>query len=395
MMKKTLVALAATAATGAFAQVAITGNIDLGIASVNSQTLTSNVTGLSNNGISTSSLGFSGSEDLGGGLRAGFKLEATIQANNASTLDTAIPTGASAMGSYWSGTPFNSESFISLSGGFGTVRAGVPNSAMFRAQGASQPFGTALGSGYSGTFSRLGYVQGYSVSDYLGTPSGSGSTLRLTRMQNTIQYESPTMNGLSFMAEYAMQNDNATSTTAFATNSPEFMGLLVNYSAGPLALAASYNTVKAGTNDIAAGLNTAGALATAALAANQNVAYTFLGGNYKLGNNTFYAGTTYVKASDSTEDSTSWNLAYKYALNANVDVIANVINKSSGLALLNADSQTGRAVNTNSRLMAVGADYRLSKRTNLYARYENVDVNTDNASTGETIRTAIGVRHQF
>ena len=394
-MKKTLVALAATAATGAFAQVAITGNIDLGIASVNSQTLTSNVTGLSNNGISTSSLGFSGSEDLGGGLRAGFKLEATIQANNASTLDTAIPTGASAMGSYWSGTPFNSESFISLSGGFGTVRAGVPNSAMFRAQGASQPFGTALGSGYSGTFSRLGYVQGYSVSDYLGTPSGSGSTLRLTRMQNTIQYESPTMNGLSFMAEYAMQNDNATSTTAFATNSPEFMGLLVNYSAGPLALAASYNTVKAGTNDIAAGLNTAGALATAALAANQNVAYTFLGGNYKLGNNTFYAGTTYVKASDSTEDSTSWNLAYKYALNANVDVIANVINKSSGLALLNADSQTGRAVNTNSRLMAVGADYRLSKRTNLYARYENVDVNTDNASTGETIRTAIGVRHQF
>jgi len=394
-MKKTLVALAATAVTGAFAQVAITGNIDVGLASVNAQSQTSNVTGLSNNGISTSSLGFSGSEDLGGGLRAGFKLEATVQANNASTLDTAVPTGASAMGSYWSGTPFNSESFISLSGGFGTVRAGVPNAALFRAQGASQPFGTALGSGYSGTFSRLGYVQGYSISDYLGTPSGSGSSLRVTRMQNTIQYESPNMNGLSFMAEYAMQNDNATSTTAFATNSPEFMGLLVNYSAGPLALAASYNSVKVGTNDIAAGLSTAGALATAALAANQNVAYTFLGGNYKLGKNTFYAGMTYVKASDATEDTTSWNLAYKYALNANVDVIANVINKSSGLGVLGADTQTGRAANLNARLMAVGADYRLSKRTSLYARYENVDANTDNASTGETIRTAIGVRHQF
>jgi predicted porin len=390
MMKKTLVALAATAATGAFAQVAITGNIDVGVMSVNAQTITSNVTGLNNNNVSTSSLGFSGSEDLGGGLKAGFKLEATIQANNASTLDTAIPTqsatAGTAMGSYWSGTPFNSEQFISLSGDFGTVRAGVPNAALFRAQGASQPFGTALGSGYSGTFSRLGYTQGYAISDYLGTPSGAGTTLRVTRMQNTLQYETPNMNGLSAMFEYSMQNDNATNSTVFAANSPQFMGLLVNYSAGPLNVAAAYNTVKVGAYSVASGLTTGGVLMTSALAFGQDIAYSFLGGNYTVGANTFYAGMTNVKASNATEDSQSWNLAYKYALNANVDLLANLLAKSNSLV---------STTNLNSKLIGIGADYRLSKRTNLYARYENTDTNTDNALTGETIRTAIGVRHQF
>jgi predicted porin len=299
------------------------------------------------------------------------------------------------MSSYWSGTPFNSEQFISLSGNFGAVRFGVPNAAMFRAQGVSQPFGTGLNSGYSGTFSRLGYTQGLAISDYLGTPNGAGSTMRVTRMQNAIQYETPSLNGFSAMAEYAMQNDNATSTTAFATNSPEFMGLLVNYSAGDLNVAAAYNTVKVGTNNVASGLTTAGALATSALAAGQNVAYSFLGGNYTLGQHTFYAGTTYVKASTSTEDSTSWNLAYKFALNSSLDLLANIVNKSSGLSALAKDTQTGRIVNDNARLFGFGADYRLSKRTTAYARYENVDINTGSATAGETIRTAIGVRHQF
>jgi len=233
MMKKTLVALAATAVTGAFAQVAITGNIDLGILSLNGQTQASNTSGLANGNSSTSSLAFSGSEDLGGGLRAGFKLETTLTANTASSLDASPATGFSGFANMNSGTPFNSEQFISLSSsGFGTVRFGVPNAAIFRAQGASQPFGTGFGSGYSSTFSRMGYTQAYAVSDYLGTPNGTGTPLRVIRMQNTIQYETNVMNGFSAMVEYAAQNDNATSTTAFGSNSPEFMGLLVNYSAG-------------------------------------------------------------------------------------------------------------------------------------------------------------------
>jgi predicted porin len=66
MMKKTLVALAAVAVTGAYAQVSITGNIDLGVRAVGSQTANSQKTSIENNGYSTSSLTFSGSDDLGG-----------------------------------------------------------------------------------------------------------------------------------------------------------------------------------------------------------------------------------------------------------------------------------------------------------------------------------------
>jgi predicted porin len=197
-------------------------------------------------------------------------------------LDASPVTGFNGFANLNSGTPFNSEQFISLSSSnLGTVRFGVPNAALFRAQGASQPFGTGFGSGYSSTFSRMGYTQGYAVSDYLGTPLGTGTQLRVVRMQNTIQYESNVMNGFSVMAEYAAQNDNATSTTAFGGNTPEFMGLLVNYSAGNTNVAAAYNTVKRGLNLLSSGWGisngynltvvTAG-LNTSSLAANQNIA---------------------------------------------------------------------------------------------------------------------------
>ena len=397
MMKKTLVALAATAVTGAFAQVAITGNFDVGVSAVNAQTTASSLTGVISGGTSTNSLAFSGSEDLGGGLRAGFKLETTLSGVTTSGLDTSISTGSSAPGQFWSGTPFNSEQFISLSGGFGTVRAGTPNAAVFRAQGASQPFGTALGSGYSSTFSRMGYTQGYAISDYLGTTNGAGTSMRVIRMQNTLQYETPNMNGLSGMVEYSFANDSATSTSAFAANSVGFLGLLVNYSAGPLTLTAAYNSVKTGTNDIATGysLNSTN-LTTATLAANQELAYQFLGGNYKMGQHTFYAGLTNARASDATEDSQSWNLAYKFGLNANVDLMANVVSVSSSLTQTPVALSTGTTTwNKNAKLLGFGADYRLSKRTNAYYRYENVDTNTDNTASGETVRNAIGVRHQF
>lgn len=386
MMKKTIVALAATAVTGAFAQVAITGNIDLGITSVNGQTLASNTSGLAPNNTSTSTLAFSGSEDLGGGLKAGFKLETTLTANTASSLDASPATGSTGFTNFHSGTPFNSEQFLSLSGGFGTVRFGVPNAAVFRAQGASQPFGTGFGSGYSSTFSRMGYTQGYAISDYLGTANGAGTTLRVTRMQNTLQYETPNMNGFSVMAEYAAQNDNATSPTAFGGNTPEFMGLLVNYNAGNMNVAAAYNTVKVGAQRIASGYTLTTGLLTSSLTSGANIAYSFLGGNYKMGANTFYAGMTYVKASDASEDTSSWNVAYKYALNPNVDLLANMVNVTNNLASTS---------NLNRSLRAAGADYRFSKRTNAYARYEVIDTNTDNATTGETIRTSIGIRHQF
>jgi predicted porin len=290
---------------------------------------------------------------------------------------------------------------VSLSGDWGTVKAGEPNAAVFRAQGVSQPLGTGLGSGYhSTTFSRLGYAGGYGIGSFMGNANGSGTTMRVIRAQKTMQYETPVMSGFSAMAEYSFANDNATNLSG--TNTPTWVGLLVNYSAGPLNVAAAYNKYSAGTNAITGNVNTTStsiALTTIALAANNDITYQFVGANYTVGQNTFYAGYSNVRASNATEDSQSWNVAYKFAATANLDLSANMVSAQSslagGTAITYANGLTMNTTGLKRKMVGLGADYRLSKRTALFARYESVDASTDNTSTGESNITAFGVRHQF
>ena len=74
-MKKTLVALAALAATGAFAQVTITGNLAMGYAvATNVANGGGDVSGL---GVDTSEIDFAATEDLGGGVKAFFQCESS------------------------------------------------------------------------------------------------------------------------------------------------------------------------------------------------------------------------------------------------------------------------------------------------------------------------------
>ena len=79
-MKKTLVALAALAATGAFAQstVSIWGAVDASYNYASADLAAGNQTKsfMGNSQLGSSKLGFSGLEDLGGGLKAKFWLEA-------------------------------------------------------------------------------------------------------------------------------------------------------------------------------------------------------------------------------------------------------------------------------------------------------------------------------
>jgi predicted porin len=327
MMKKTLVALAAVAVTGAYAQVSITGNIDLGVRTVGSQTITSQKTSIEKNNASTSTMEFKGSEDLGGGLKAGFQLQWTITPEAAGTENAAsMSTNGAGNSNFYTGAPFNSEQFLSLSGNFGTVRVGEPNAAVYRAQFVTQPLGTAFGSGYSGTASRMGYAGSYGLSSYMGNTPGAGSSLRVIRMQRTAQYETPVFNGLSAMAEFSFGNDNS---TTIAANTPSFMGLLINYNAGPLNLVAAQNSYKNGNNQIAGNQQPSTTVSTTiGLAAGQEVVYQMLGANYTMGQHTFYTGMSNVRASNATEDTQSWNLAYKFALNSNVDLMANMVSQS-------------------------------------------------------------------
>jgi predicted porin len=78
-MKKSLVALAVLAAAGAAsAQSSVTlfGIVDAAYGRVSGNG--TSITGVSNSGINSSRLGFRGTEDLGGGMSAGFWLEGQL-----------------------------------------------------------------------------------------------------------------------------------------------------------------------------------------------------------------------------------------------------------------------------------------------------------------------------
>jgi predicted porin len=124
-MKKTLIALAAVAATGAvFAQSSVTayGRVDLSLA----RNVGSDTTVMQNG--SGSRLGFRGNEDLGGGLKALFQIEHRFNA------DTGEQTSAT---KYWAG-----RSIVGLSGGFGTIQFGRDYSPAFLySQLAADPWG--------------------------------------------------------------------------------------------------------------------------------------------------------------------------------------------------------------------------------------------------------------
>ena len=137
-MKKSLIALAVLAASGAaMAQSSVTlfGVMDVGVGHSSG---TNSVTGLTNGGLNTSRLGVRGVEDLGGGLKAGFWLEAGI---NADTGD------GNKNGAWGGGLQFKRRSTISLMGdNWGEVRLGRDNTAHYNNLVAFDPFG-ATGSG--------------------------------------------------------------------------------------------------------------------------------------------------------------------------------------------------------------------------------------------------------
>ncbi len=244
-MKKSLIALAAlaTVATAAQAQSSVTiyGVVDAGVASVTGKTSgTANtttqsnityvggaqgqrVTGMVNGGLSTSRLGFRGVEDLGGGLKAGFTLEAEFLADNGSQTSTAEAL-------------FARESSLGLSGGFGELKLGRVNQ-----------FGYAL----LAKFDALG---GNNVGGAVATGN------RQARSENTVQYVTPKYNGFQAGIQTGTRTSSTTATYGEVTG--EVSGNRTNsyfasYDNGPLELAYIYSDERDYNGDKYRDFNTA------------------------------------------------------------------------------------------------------------------------------------------
>ena len=419
-MKKTLIALAALAATASFAQssVSIIGTLDIGVKATSAPTNTgaggtanaSNVV-INGNNTATSGVKFVGVEDLGGGMKANFLLEINPNIAQSSTADT-----AGTFSSTFNGTPFNGEQYLGLSGNFGDVKLGAPNAGFFGVAMMASPLGTAMGSGYgAGGISRLGTVAPGVVS---GVNSG---TARIVRHERSIAYTTPNFSGFTAQIDYAAKNDNNVGATnaAAGSNTDGYASATLKYSKGPLNVAYAYAQSSFGSNNIqllGTGPGTFSNQSSAINAYDGTYNYNILAGNYNFGAATVYAGYTRTLSSGNVapEDSSSWNIAGKYTMGA-IDLLANYLVRTSNLSATSAyafnaatvTTGTGAAVTgalaNNAKVIGLGADYNLSKRTALTARYELADVNTDSkfatasSTVGGSITNAfaVGIRHTF
>jgi predicted porin len=201
-MKKSLLALAAlTAFAGvASAQSSVTlfGIIDANVRNV--KTSAGSLKSLSTDGMGSSRLGVRGVEDLGGGLRAGFWLEGSVQADT-----------GNAGGQTW-----QRRATVSLMGSFGEIRLGRDYVPDFWNHTVFDPFGTnGVGSSVN-TFSTL---------------NGAGT---LVRANNTVGYFLP--GGLGGLYGQVQMSAGE------RTDSNKHMGFRLGYAAGPLNVAFAYGT---------------------------------------------------------------------------------------------------------------------------------------------------------
>jgi predicted porin len=306
----------------------------------------------------------------------------------------------------YSGAFFNGEIYDGIEGAFGDVKIGAPNSPALTAGTMSQPFGTALGGGYSDTFGRLGSNTQMGVNGY----SGQASTARIIRHERAVVLTSPAFNGISAQVEYASKNTNASYTTTTSTstgtnatgNNNGVSALALKYNEGPLN--AMYYSGRLSGGGASGTISSAGSLTLNGILQGTTVKYDIFAANYTMGDVTGYVGYTKTKSSETAtasasvtdvEDSKSTNYAIKYAVNGSLDVMANRVSRSHNPTNVTAYY----ANNGTSTLTGFGADYKLSKMTNFYVRWEKAgNVNTWGTaanSFGDQTISAVGLRMKF
>ena len=210
-MQKKLIALAIAglASSAAFAQTNVTvyGKIDMSYEH-SSGTGGSKTTGINSGGHDGSRLGFRGEEALGGGMKAIFGLEY-------GSLKTDINAGITG----------SRQSFVGLSGNFGTIKAGNIYS---------------TGDNFGGKYDSLDAANSYSPLQYFAAISGATITTGAT--QNSVGYTSNSMSGFTLRGVVGfapMKLD----TVAFNTNQERLYGVGVDYDMGPLSVGVVHHRV--------------------------------------------------------------------------------------------------------------------------------------------------------
>jgi predicted porin len=337
-MKKSLIALAALAAvSAASAQSTVTISGGLGLAFGKTEI------GANDSGLQiarqTGNLQFAGSEDLGGGLKAGFQLQSSIGAVATTTTDVTTATNRTILG--------DRAANMTLSGGFGTLFLGRGNTAIRSLWGS---IGDVTGLPVTSGISDGGLAAGDTKSRVI-----YGDTF-----SNYVAYASPTVNGFSVSAALAPSQDTSGTGIGDTDAYKDTTSFSLQYGNGPIAAAVN-------VTDIAA---TGGAQLTTLLA------------SYDLGVAKVGVATQSIKLNDgSTNPGNATTLTFSAPLGSGV--LAGGFGKRSA---------EGSSVGDDVKQTFIGYKYMFSKRTAVSAVYNKID---RAATAFDVTETQMIVGHTF
>jgi predicted porin len=335
----------------------------------------------------SSRLGFRGTEDLGGGLKAIFQLEMGFNTDSG-TLSTAD-------------TPFSRDTFVGLKGNYGTIRLGNMDT-VYKELGDTMPF--------------LGLTSGNFMSDgnILSKPTfttNTASSFHLRRT-NSVYYTSQDIGGFTGRFDWS-PNEIAGDAGAGVYSTG------VTYESGPIYAALAYELHK----DLYGGsFGTVGGVGSAIGSASAPVAPAGLHSKDQAIRATFQyafddgwkaeADVANLRYAESGQTAVGKFDTYKHntwAVSVQKDLGRATLVASTGMEGAGSCSLTGGvACNTgglNARMTDLGVGYSLSKRTLLFAVYTRMSndfsaVTTDwlngKAANGQDQDiVALGISHSF
>jgi predicted porin len=361
MIKKILPTMIGVALAGsmsvAAADVTVFGHIDTSLDSIDDG---------SNDDVNlnctTCSVGFKGSEDLGNGLKAIFKIDFqydTTERNNSKPSTTKVSlTPSSPLGSYLGLTTTTTVSLVTgvgtssitdrdqwlgLSGGFGKVRIGTISTG-YKSHGAmiDPLYRTSL--------------QGRTHGLQSNFHNGAGENLQ-GRATNTVRWDSPSYNGLNLVAHYTFDSNDATDG-----NDP--YGIGASYENGGILVFADYIDNNGSTSD-----------------SDGEVSAWKLGGKFGMDN--WAVMGQYEDSEKNSADSTIWHVAGSFTMGSNMLYAAygNTDNEnSSGTQVVDQDAWT------------IAGVHSMSKRTSVYLGYNTQD---DDYKSDSVDQISLGMKHKF
>ena len=340
-MKKSLIALAVLAASGAaMAQSSVTlyglADVWFGSEKTEANNTSERVTKLTSGGVNTSRWGLKGSEDLGGGLKANFQFEQGITLDDGKT----------------KGDGFNRQAWVGLSGGFGDVAVGKVWTAYDDVNGTSNAVFDSYLSATNDVFVSA---------DYEDNPA------------NGIRYTSPNMGGFTAALSYSLDEEVSTSTASGL----EATAISLAYANGPLGLQFGYQDEALYNGNTTFGNGYA------------DQKFTRLGASYDFGVVVAKASYGQVK-----------NVGYQDGFDAKEYQIGVDVPVTSALTLSAnyAASEDDNSVNVPEAERSgygIGAAYTLSKRTFLYGGYRQSKTEVSGTPDAKVSVFAVGVQHKF